>query len=501
MKTILNNPKSLLHWHNALGWWGLAAITIWVLSGAAHPIMSWLGPKAENFFPPSMTVDGQQLGRVTNLISTTGVLNNARVVKVVPSEKGPLLQVTTDDYAPRQYYSLASGNKLNNFDGEQAKWLASYYTGRPVSDIASIQFQTNFDDSYPWVNRLLPVYNVHFSGEDSLRIFIHTETSAMAGLNNELKASMQWFFQHAHTFKWLNGFEYGRLIIMSLFMLCLIGTAVLGLLLVFALKSRKIKSGSRRYHRWLGYVLWLPLLAWSASGFYHLLQSSLVDKPAGMRLNTPFNAPSMEALTPHVNLPESLSDHHINSISLVRDENALFYRLSISAASDVNVSRTQRYTGMPTEKRAVFIDATTGLISDAQNDQHYAQNLAANFAGISTDKVGASSMITRFGTGYDFRNKRLPVWKVEINDADNTWLFIDPITGILVDQSESIARVEEWSFTFLHKWNFLTPFTGRMVRDILIVVCLSFLLAISYFGAKLLLSRSRREKNTLNPSA
>jgi len=490
MKKKLNYTKTSINLHNALGWWGIAALIIWALSGAAHPIMSWLGPKAKSFFPPSMLVETEKLKSLPTLLSSREDFNHARVIKIVPSSKGPLIQVTTNENSPRKYFNLETGSELVDFDSEQAKWLASYYTGQPVSAISSIEFQTEFDDNYPWVNRLLPVYNIHFEGDDNLRIFVHTETSAMAGLNNQLKTSLQWFFQHLHTFKWLNGIEYARLIIVALLMLCLIATAILGLLLVIALKSRKIKDSSRRYHRWLAYVLWLPLLTWSASGFYHLLQSSLVDSPSGIRLGQTFSeSAKLSSISANTHWLDSLKGTPLNSVSLLPEDNTFYYRVSISDTSRDTVSRAQRYSGRPSEKRSVFIDAITGQVSDAKNDKQHAQMLAAVFANVPASRVGEASLITRFGPDYDFRNKRLPVWQVKIDDDDSTWLFIDPSTGVLVDQSNSTDRIERWSFSFLHKWNFLTPFTGRMTRDVIIVAFLGVLLIMGGFGVKLMLTR------------
>lgn len=104
----------------------------------------------------------------------------------------------------------------------------------------------------------------------------------------------------------------------------------------------------------------------------------------------------------------------------------------------------------------------------------------------------ASQLITRFGPNYDFRNKRLPVWQIEFADEAQTQVFIDPTTSALVEQNQRIDRAERWSFSLLHKWNHITPLTGRFQRDVLIVVTLIACLIMGGFGTVMLWRIRRR---------
>ena len=375
----------------------------------------------------------------------------------------------------------------------QAEWLASYYTGQDRSAIQQLNFVTSFSDEYPEVNRLLPVYRVEFAGEDGIVAFIHTETGALASLSNNFKTNVQWLFQHLHTFKWLDSLESGRLITVAFFMLSLLATGVVGILLVFNLKSRKIPNTNRRYHRRLSYIAWLPLLAWSASGFYHLMQASLVETQFGLRLGEPYVA--LEAGDLNTDSLSQLSDESLNSLALVRNaDQQLYWRASIARDSSQEAGdRAGRFAGNPSERAAMYLPATTSSTNTSFEDSQLAEFLALSFTGASADQVTGVSQIRGFGAGYDFRNKRLPVWKIDLNDEQGTSVFIDTATGILVDSNRAIDRAETWSFGILHKWNHLTGLTGPQIRDMLIVLTILMLLAINVFGIPLLLKKKPKK--------
>ena len=104
------------------------------------------------------------------------------------------------------------------------------------------------------------------------------------------------------------------------------------------------------------------------------------------------------------------------------------------------------------------------------------------------------SKVTRFGPDYDFRNKRLPVWRVDFAEEIGLRIFVDPTTGILVDQNRQVDRAESWSFSILHKWNHLNPLMGRFYRDVFIVGTLLICLVMTVFGIVMLLKNRKRKK-------
>ena len=177
------------------------------------------------------------------------------------------------------------------------------------------------------------------------------------------------------------------------------------------------------------------------------------------------------------------SNAYLNAITLNQSINGEpLYRLGVSTpiaqAASGHEQRKARFAGRAMEKSAAYINARTGLLSKVTD-----QTLAASLVkSITSSPQTSMQLVTRFGPGYDFRNKRLPVWQVDVNDGAGSRLFVDPISGILVDQNRSIDRAESLSFSILHKWNLLRPLVGPETRDVFIVITLLGLIAISGFG-------------------
>ncbi|BFM07747.1 PepSY domain-containing protein [Halioxenophilus aromaticivorans] len=463
--------------------------------------MAWFGPQAQKMMPPQFEAKASTLIQLEGVIDQLPIAE-AAIVKVVASAGGNLLQITQSDHQPRRYFDLVSGEELLGYDQEQAKWLASHYLGVPLQAVTSINFRDRFDASYPPVNRLLPVYEVTIKAQGETKnktqtAFIYTETGALASLNNGAKANMQRFFKALHTWSWLDKTGLGRVLLVSVFMLTLLAMASTGLYLVFALPKRTIPNPSRRWHRRLAYVLWLPLLGWSASGFYHLLQAQYVQPVSGIRLLAPIQladfAVSEEAKSAWQNSVNSSlpSNAHLNAITLNQSIiGEPLYRLGVSAPivqpANGHEKRKARFAGRAMEKSAAYINARTGLPSEV-TDQILAASLVQSF---TSSPQTSMQLVTQFGPVYDFRNKRLPVWQVDVNDGAGSRLFVDPISGILVDQNRSIERAESLSFSILHKWNLLRPLVGPETRDVIIVITLLGIIAISGFGFVMYQKRS-----------
>ncbi|GAA3921027.1 PepSY domain-containing protein [Litoribacillus peritrichatus] len=521
MKQSKNLRKSQLKLHNQLLWWSAAFVAIWVISGICHPLMSWFGPKQVAFKPPvfeSESLSSQSLEAISNIIVKTENSQwmhgkELRVAKVVPSANAPLLQLTiTGENAPetnpiRQYFDLDTQQRVDLQDEAQARWLASHYTGRSQGDIVNIEKKTEFDEGYPWVNRLLPVYVVTFQGDDKLTAYVHTETMALASLTNETKSFIQWVFQVLHTFNIFDAQDNLRVAGVFLAMLCLTGMSISGLFLIMLIKSRKIKQGERRWHRRLSYVVVVPLFAWSVTGAYHLVQMAYVESAAGMRLAKPLEVDSalLDQVPDSQGFNDSLSGLPINAISLVQlDSETLKYRVSVANQLPEQGMNDQqklekKYQGRSTEYTSLYFDVGSQMkVGDRGEDRRRAVELALQFSGETSDSVISVDRVTHFGPDYDFRNKRLPVWKIALGNEDKSVLFIDPTTGILVDQTHWLDRPERWAFSTLHKWNFLIPVMGRFNRDVLVVTVSVMTLCLTFMGVLMALKRRSRlrEKET-----
>ena len=193
---------------------------------------------------------------------------------------------------------------------------------------------------------------------------------------------------------------------------------------------------------------------------------------------------------------------------MIKHQGQLAYRLSVAPAFKQRLSnkpkgggehahhdmsdketRNARFDGQATEKGALYYSVTTGKKIDT-NDRDVAVEIATQQLQLDKSALRNATLIKRFGLHYDFRNKRLPVWQLEFDSELGDLVFIDPATGILVDRLVDNDRYEGYSFSFLHKWNFLAPFIGREVRDIMMAIVL--LLIILFVGLGLTMKIKRR---------
>jgi hypothetical protein len=446
-------------WHRWLGWTGGLALCVFAVSGMLHPIMTWTGPKPVTHRPPTAAIAGTAVTQLAHWLNQSG-FTHARLVKLVPTHTGLAIQITQDPNQPRHYINLDTGQKLpESTDAEYAVWLARHYTGLSDAPVASIGMQTQFDSAYPWVNRLLPVYRITLAHDPPTTVFIDTELGALASITTPWKTRLQGIFRALHTWQWLDRFNQTRIILMSGLLLSLIGLSLSGIGLIVSLRRSTIPL-RRRLHRSLSIVVWIPLLMFSSSGFYHLLHHGLYPPMPERILAEPMAIASIP--TP----PAHQSQSPLSSISLIQGpDHQLLYRLDSG-----------------TQKPAEYVShrGTEAPMSDATLVEFYA-NRYMNHAPIMGIK-----RLTRFSPLYDFRNKRLPVFQFTYADRH---LFIDPKTGTLVEQLDRADRYERLVFSSLHKWNFLTPWTGRPVRDAIMISVLGLSIISAGFGFWLLLKR------------
>lgn len=68
------------------------------------------------------------------------------------------------------------------------------------------------------------------------------------------------------------------------------------------------------------------------------------------------------------------------------------------------------------------------------------------------------------------QNERpLPAWRVQFNDANNTWVTVDERTGAIVQVSDSHRRVDRWLFAFLHSFDLPQLLHHRPAWDVWMV--------------------------------
>lgn len=465
----------------------LAAISlfIWGLSGLTHIAMVLFGPQQVEFMPPQRPLDLSGTRPIADTLAFAGI-RRAVAIRTVPGPQTSLLQITGDPMQPRRYFDLASGRELVDHDRAQAIFLARHFLGerRPITSIA---LQREFDAEYPMVNRLLPVWRVRFAGNDQVTAYVHTETSSLAAVNNRTKTRLQSLFQALHTWEWVpDSMDWLRVGVIVLMVSSLAAMGVTGIAMLVTIRRKKRATGVRGWHRMSGYVLALPLLMFSLSGIYHLIQSAIERPISHLRMAKPIDL-SGQRFPIAEQWQEVTAGLDVASVSLIEGEGGRpLYRLGLpSLASESGKSehdhtgdgnarraepahspvtayelRNARFDGMQPTGPAYYIDAVTGEAAP-QGDREIARIIANRYLGVSDAPITGMELVTRFGIDYDFRNKRLPVWRVDYGAPYHSSVFVDTATGTFIDRLDDWQKPERYVFSLIHKWNFLFPL-GRV---------------------------------------
>ncbi|WP_379921899.1 PepSY-associated TM helix domain-containing protein [Erythrobacter sp. R86502] len=492
--------------HQWLGLVGGISLLVWGLSGLTHIAMVLFGPQQAAFMPPAAEVALEGARPIAATLAEQGIAE-AVAVKTVPAPGGGVLwQVTPAADGARRYFRPADGSEVTGGDRVQAEFLACHYlaTERPIT---SAKLQTEFDADYPWVNRLLPVWKLEFAGDDGLIAYVHTETSSLAAVNNTTKTRLQSVFRALHTWEWVPpGMDWLRLVVIGLMVGSLLALGLTGIAMLVTVRRKTRLPGARGWHRIAGYVLAVPLIMFSASGIYHLIQSALVPPVSQLTIGQPVDVASGKwpveadwALIARardissVALVEGAQGQPLYRIGLAPTTGAMgggehdhgptkaaadhgmaehdhAAMIAAQSASKMPIADTEireaRFNGIKPDGPAIYLDAVTGSVVTS-GDKDIARAITRRFTGAPDSAVTGVELVTRFSHEYDFRNKRLPVWRVDYGAPVNASLFVDTGTGMLVDRVTDGEKPERLVFSVIHKWNFLFPF-GRLAQNVLV---------------------------------
>lgn len=479
MSTTIAKPNKpqfkvrMLKLHRSLAWLGFAALLLWGGSGLFHSWITLFGVQPAVFAAPQRALNLAGAMPFERILADAGIAQ-AVAVKVVVGETENLLQVTEQQGAPRRYFSLKTGAELPNHDKLYAAFLARHYLNLPYDNIARVEWIDQFSSDYHPVNRLLPVYRVVFDRPDGLNAIVYTETGALAGVSDHTKEWVQTGFQWFHTWSWLpDSAESPRVVVMAVLVGALVLMSLTGFSMLVLIRRKVRAAGAKGWHRIAGYVFVLPVFMFSFSGLYHLVQHGWPANQSHLSMGKPMNLAQLK-FPVHAEWTAITDQLSVAGLSLVaNDAGDTFYRLALpipkgQVPQGDQAIRNARFDGVQPTGPALYVNAANGQ-AWPEGDREFAHQLAAHHTGLPREAVQNVSLVTRFGPDYDFRNKRLPVWKFEYGAPLNGSVFIDTATGVMADKALNSAKPEAISFSMLHKWNFLFPL-GREVQNIAMAV-------------------------------
>ena len=435
-------------WHRTGPVLAAAVAVIWGASGFLHPVMSWTAPRPALQAPPALIVETAGALAPAAVPAPEGEVHQLRLA---PSPLGAYWNVLPGEGGARMALETRSGQDAHAAMEAHAIALARHYASLPETPVFSVSQITRFSMDYPPVNRLLPVTEVVFDTSDRLTIYVDTGSDRLAAVSNTPRRWMLRAFQTLHTLAPLMAVEPVRLVVLSILTLAFMATVIAGLSMLSAARGRKM----RRWHRWAGAALALPALAFPASGLLHAWTGSSL-----------FTGPAPQAIV--------FSTERLGAIPVGR-----FTHLAASADEHGPVWR-----------------GASGM--DARYWSADGQALETDDAGRARALAGAGPLAetwlqARFDADYGFANKRLPVWRVELEHGP---VFVDPVDALIAGRPRGlVGQAERWSFDHLHKWHFANPL-GRNLRDSLMMFTAAAIMVLALTGLSLQRRRRRRAKDT-----
>lgn len=407
-------------WHKKLALIAGVLTLLWVLSGLIHPFLSVWGPRPAAFKPPEMEFGRMPSAEGFSLILDKLKTENIEGMRLVRVGYAYAWQVRMK--GGTVYFDADYGKFQPLFGETYATALASHYTGGKGL-ATDIKDQTQFDLSYPPINRLLPVTKVAL--DTGVTVYVDPWSDRLGGITDTVRVAALWMFQTVHTLSFLDRVEYVRVLAIALSVSAMIAMAMLGLAVRASFKYKAQAKASRFWHGTGAYLLWIPVLMMAMTGLFHLgVRSPLV-------LDTTLPQPQLFAVR-EFKLPDT--------------------RMAF------NDLRLQLYQAQPVWRvrsgdAVSYFDAKTGWkmqLSEAE----WARSLTRSHS----DPV----LVTTFTDEYGFAYKRLPVWKFEQGLG---FKFVDPVDGVVSATVTQTQVSEQWVFTRLHKWQFLDGLTGKRWRD------------------------------------
>lgn len=488
-----------MFWHRWLGLITCVGILLWGVSGISHPIMTRTQPKPAAFVAPSAKFD------LSSALPLKSVLVEHNIKQFQHISLAQFLgesyfRVGLEAHQPARYFNTKTGQELKNGDLEFAKILASHFTGNEISKVTDAKLINNFSDDYHAVNRLLPVWRVEFSSDNHLRAYIDTEQIRLATLVDDRRYWLTKLFQFGHNWSFLDTTPKIQLGVAATALIITLISAISGLYLYFTFtnsKQRLAKKVARKLHRRIGLSVSVATLIFASSGLFHLVMSyqqqahALVIAPEHTNTNQ-LNEDVWKEIS-----VKSLAKLDLFSHSAIPywyfleasngDENQMPVAQVASLAKEAE--HAEHHKNLEQDKAILPIVMRADVTNQASLNQnlmlqHSAEMLAkqqvALISGRPMRDIVSTEWITKFAKEYGFIFKRIPVIKVQMNDADQTRYYIEPATGVISAKVRNIDGFEGFIFAYLHKWSFEN--INKDLRDILVSLFAFGNIVVAFFG-------------------
>ena len=477
--------------HQWLGSVTCFALLMWGLSGALHPLMSWLQPVPAKFSAPTQSFDLSAAQPLKFVLEKQGI-DEFTQVSVVQLGEQHCYRIQTTEQPDARYFSVNTGDEISDADQRYAEQLARHFTGLPNETVTHRTLVTAFNDDYPFIHRILPVWRIEFGQHAGLSAYIDTGQSRLATLSNSLRDGFTRWFRFAHNWNFLDDSPWLQLLLMLFLLGCVIFSALSGIYFYIVLRPTVTQrlSGQplQRSHRLLGILFAFAALMSASSGIYHLIHGF---DPAQFSLeNTNETSVSAQYRSLYSYQRKEITDAAwqqltqtpLARLAVARLNDQLVWLRSRAGSSEAKaqVAMLAQEQNHPPEHhpdanaqaQELAQEATQVIMAKGdiltQGEPELAQSLATFFAQRPRTDIVSTDLITTFTPEYGFINKRLPVYRIEFSGPEKLRLYIETSTSVLAARVVQSDVYEGLSFAWLHKWRF--GFLDKTVQDALLVL-------------------------------
>jgi len=384
-----------------------------------------------------------------------------------------------------------SGEQFTGADPDNAKGVVSSYSGLPLQQIDYLGSLNEPDQWTLTEQRHLPMLHFALNDESATQVYVSQRTADIVLVTNRTSRALAWIgaIPHWIYFTPLRANQplwYWTIVCLSV-LGCL--SAVLGLVLTVTQFQRSVPfrlsesiryRGLMRWHYYAGALFGVFALTWVFSGLLSMDPFEWNERQ-GLLLNQ-----------------DALADGPVDVRELAHlDENRWASLASGSGAKEIEFIRIHgdpymliRYSSSAKEK-SLLLDART---LERRSTEFSTDAIVARLESGTDAQVSSVTHMSSYDSYYYDRDRRtpLPVLRIEFDDPEKSWIYVDPVTSRIVGRTHRYARLDRWLFTGLHSLDFSFWYDKRPLWDIVLIILSIGGLVISGIGTILGYRRMRR---------
>lgn len=347
---------------------------------------------------------------------------------------------------------------------------------------------------YSWYEKELPIYRYYFDDKEKHQLYLSSRTGEVLQFTDKDQRFWAWLGSIPHKFyipslrrntnTWTNSLTIGGVIAL----IAALSGMYLGIYAVYRKYKVKQKIGSpykKHWYKWhhiLGLIFGIFLATFAFSGAMALQRIP------------------QWAIKTHGDYRVSSSQLRGKRLSI--DQYKLDYRSLVKEYPDIKMIQWSHFQNLPIYNVVVgdteiCIDASSSEIKELNLSQSQIEKAVQD---VHTENTLKSVTLINEYEEYYLSRKRglvLPVYKIEVDNADNSLYYIDPKTGDFKYLNKS-RKAKKWIFSALHYLNIKYLVERPVLWSIAIwILCLGGAY-VSFSGVWLGVKYIRRKVKSIN---